>query len=590
MASKPKGAYTRAPVFNGENYGYWKDCMRVHITSVDRHVWTAIQDGPFQITMVNAAGAIVPKPENTWNEDDEKKYASDWKGRNMLISALGVDEYYRVSHCTTAKEMWDALEVAHEGTSEVKQSRINTLNQEFELFRMKQGESISEMQKRFIHLTGRLNALGRPVSNENATNKILRCLRREWQPKVTAIKEANDLTTLTITSLFGMLEEHEQQLQSLENYENKSKKEKNRDKEVEKKPLALKASSSKSSKIDKFDDDSTSDEDSDDEEMGLFVQRYNRYIRRNGIKHSDKNLAKFRRQSTKSKQEESKKYRGKGSCFNCGKSGHYKTECPKIKKEKGPVSKKSNKQRRAYIAWESDSESSTDEDSSDDDESANLCLMAHDYNQPHHKKKSDQKKVRQAYYNNFNSLTFSELKIAFEKLHKEAVEAFKRLSSDKQIFSHLEGKVYKAEQDLKDLKASIAENTKNIDGCIETRYCGVCHIWQQEVKTLNAKLEKALQPKVTFAIDPTNFKKTLNPPYAKYSFVEKIAKDSISKSKQFHHHGLCHYCCRKGHTIEKCKFRRFLVPKGIYQWKPKDNHVTTYPIGPNENWVPTSLF
>ena len=61
--------------------------------------------------------------------------------------------------------MWDALEVAHEGTTEVKHSRINTLNQEFELFRMKQGETISDMQKRFVHLTGRLNALGKPFSN-----------------------------------------------------------------------------------------------------------------------------------------------------------------------------------------------------------------------------------------------------------------------------------------------------------------------------------------------------------------------------------------------------------------------------------------
>ena len=82
---------------------------------------------------------------------------------------------------------------------------------------MKQGESVSDMQKRFVYLVSRLNALGKPISNEIATNKILRCLRREWQPKVTAIKEANDLTTLTITTLFGMLEEHQQELQSLEN-------------------------------------------------------------------------------------------------------------------------------------------------------------------------------------------------------------------------------------------------------------------------------------------------------------------------------------------------------------------------------------
>ena len=79
--------------------------MRVHINSIDRNIWTAIQNGPFQITMRNDAGAIVPKPEDQWNEMDEKKWSCDWRGKNMIISALGVDEYYRVSHCTSAKEM-----------------------------------------------------------------------------------------------------------------------------------------------------------------------------------------------------------------------------------------------------------------------------------------------------------------------------------------------------------------------------------------------------------------------------------------------------------------------------------------------------
>ena len=88
------------------------------------------------------------------------------------------------------------------------------------------------MQKRFVHPVSRLNAIGKHISNEIANNKILRCLSRESKPKVTAIEEANDLTTLVITTLFGKLEEHQQELESLEKYENKSKKEKNTDKGV----------------------------------------------------------------------------------------------------------------------------------------------------------------------------------------------------------------------------------------------------------------------------------------------------------------------------------------------------------------------
>ena len=77
-----------------------------------------------QITMTNEDNITIPKPEALWDEEDEKKYSYDWKGRNMLIASLGVDEYFRVSHCATAKAMWDALQIAHEGTNDVKLSRI----------------------------------------------------------------------------------------------------------------------------------------------------------------------------------------------------------------------------------------------------------------------------------------------------------------------------------------------------------------------------------------------------------------------------------------------------------------------------------
>src|SRR4051812_39987236 len=109
--------------------------------------------------------------------------------------------------------------------------------------------------------------------------------------------------------------------------------------------------------------------------MGLFVRRYNKYLKKNGAKHSDKDLINYRRQSNKFKQDENNKGKIKGLCFNFGKAGHYKPDCPYLKKEKEKNQSKShNKSKRAYIAWESDSSS---ENSSSDEEVANLCLMAH---------------------------------------------------------------------------------------------------------------------------------------------------------------------------------------------------------------------
>jgi hypothetical protein len=146
----------------------------------------------------------------------------------------------------------------------------------------------------------------------------------------------------------------------------------------------------------------------------------------------------------------------------------------------------------------------------------------------------------------------------------------------------LEQKIQESERKLEALKASIVESTKA--GCEDLRSrminfgCDTCYIWQSEVRNLKAKLNKALEPKITFAIDKSNFRTSMVNPYQKYKYV---IKDEDSKSNQNEKFS-CLYCCKKGHSIAKCRFRRFLVPKGIYQWMPKCNQFASHHSGPNK--------
>jgi len=183
--------------------------------------------------------------------------------------------------------MWDALEILHKGIDDVKQSKINTLVQQYQLFRMEDGESMSSMQMRFTHIVNKFQNLGKDISNQDCTNKILICMTREWQPKVTAIKESQNLNALSMITLFGKLKEHEHEINRFMSSEKDSKKK-------EWKFIALNTTSSFSTSSMKNDDESH-DDAINEEEMSLFVRRYNRYIKRNELKHDDKNLVIFRK-------------------------------------------------------------------------------------------------------------------------------------------------------------------------------------------------------------------------------------------------------------------------------------------------------
>lgn len=94
------------------------------------------------------------------------------------------------------------------------------------------------------------------------------------------------------------------------------------------------------------------------------------------MKCSDNNFINYIRQSNTSRQDENKKKKSKGSSYIYGRAGHYKPNCPLLKKDKEKgQQKKSRNPRRAYIALESDSESSNEGISSESDEMANVCFM-----------------------------------------------------------------------------------------------------------------------------------------------------------------------------------------------------------------------
>ena len=80
--------------------------------------------------------AMEPKIKSEWTEVEIKKVQVNYKAINTLHCALNPTEFNRISTCKTVKEIWDKFKVTHEGTSQVKESKIALLSNQYEMFKM----------------------------------------------------------------------------------------------------------------------------------------------------------------------------------------------------------------------------------------------------------------------------------------------------------------------------------------------------------------------------------------------------------------------------------------------------------------------
>ncbi|KAL4387867.1 hypothetical protein GQ457_09G018310 [Hibiscus cannabinus] len=162
---------TNPSFFNGANYPYWKNKMILFIQSTDYMIWDVVLDGPF--TPVKSEGdSLVPKQRHEWNEEEMTIVEINSKAMHILFCELGPYEYAKMSSCSSGKEIWDKLEVTHEGTSEVKETKIDILNLSYENFNMEPDEDIKIMFNRFSVVVNGLKDYGEIILEDKLTRKL----------------------------------------------------------------------------------------------------------------------------------------------------------------------------------------------------------------------------------------------------------------------------------------------------------------------------------------------------------------------------------------------------------------------------------
>jgi hypothetical protein len=116
---------------------------------------------------------VIPATLDNTTQDKLQRYENNYKALNLITNALGRNVYDRVSHLETAHDVWLKLCNTYEGSSEIKSSRKDTYNRQYQTFTQKPSKSLDDCFACFESLVSSLRSCGPLAYSDNECAKKL---------------------------------------------------------------------------------------------------------------------------------------------------------------------------------------------------------------------------------------------------------------------------------------------------------------------------------------------------------------------------------------------------------------------------------
>jgi hypothetical protein len=104
-------------VFNGEDFGYWKNQSRDYLLSQGHVIWEIVQEA-----------YVIPDTLDHAIQCELQRYENNNNALNVITTALGRNVYDRVAHLEMTHDVWLKLCNTYEGSSKIKSSHRDTYN------------------------------------------------------------------------------------------------------------------------------------------------------------------------------------------------------------------------------------------------------------------------------------------------------------------------------------------------------------------------------------------------------------------------------------------------------------------------------
>ena len=166
--------------------------------------------------VITKARTYAKEPED-FTPAEKEEASLDVSLQLILVDSLDPLMNRHVMNCKNSKHIWETIEVINEGTKEVRENKLEILTSEYEHYKSNPGEGITEVFERYNALINNLNINGKYYSIREVNKKFLLTLPTHLEHRITAIREARDLSEISLDRLYGVLKTYElEQIQQKE--------------------------------------------------------------------------------------------------------------------------------------------------------------------------------------------------------------------------------------------------------------------------------------------------------------------------------------------------------------------------------------
>src|SRR3954471_15342543 len=176
---------SNCPIFDGTDYPYWKNKMRMHLEAIDKDLWDIVEQGIPESNLMTTPDTV------------KKNWQLDAKVRSIIGGHLNKAQFNRISGLDPAKKILTRLSKVNEGVSAQRESRIYTLRSLFNRFKRLDNEHVQHTFDRLTDISNELQAPGATdITDHEVVKKLLRSLDASFDILTMMIEERPDFKTL----------------------------------------------------------------------------------------------------------------------------------------------------------------------------------------------------------------------------------------------------------------------------------------------------------------------------------------------------------------------------------------------------------